>query len=101
MLHILDDFFFIGPRDALDCGNELTHVLYFCKQIEVQIKMSKNQPSSTKIFVYGIEIDSEIMQARLTFDKVEKPRLALEKMVHRGSTTLKDPQSLIGLLHFS
>lgn len=101
MSHILDDFFFIGPRDALDCRNDLTHFLYICKKIGVPIKMSKTQPPSTKIIIYGIEIDSEIMQARLPIDKVEKTRLALEKMFHKKSTTLKDLQSLIGLLNFS
>lgn len=38
--------------------------------------MSKTQPPSTKIIIYGIEIDSEIMQARIPIDTVEKPRLA-------------------------
>lgn len=53
--------------------------------------MSKTQPPSTKIIIYGIEIDSEITQARLSIDKVKKkPRLALEKMFHKKSTTLKD-----------
>lgn len=57
MSHILDDFFFIGSRDALDCMNDLTHFLYICKKIGVQIKRSKTQPPSTKIIIYGIEIE--------------------------------------------
>lgn len=89
MSHILDDFFFIGPRDALDCKNDLTHFLYICKKIGVPLKMSKNQPPPTKIIIYGIEIDSEIMQARLPIDKVEKTRLALEKCSTRNQLHLK------------
>lgn len=72
MSHILDDFFSIGPRNALDFRSDLTHFLYICKKIGVPMKMSKTQPPSTKIIIYGVEIYSEIMQARLPIDKVEK-----------------------------
>lgn len=39
MSHILDDFFFIRPRGAFDCRNDLTHFLYICKKIGVPIKI--------------------------------------------------------------
>lgn len=52
--------------------------------------MSKTQPSSTKIIIYGIEIDdSEIMQARLPINKVKPTRLALEKNVPQRINYIK------------
>lgn len=106
MSHILEDVFFVGPRDDLDFRNYLTHFLYICKKIGVRLTLSKTQsppPRLTKIIKYGIEIDSEIMHARLHYvpiDKVGK-KLALEKMSNKESSTLKDLQSLIGLLNFA
>jgi hypothetical protein len=65
MSHILDDFFFIGPASSPECKNDLTNFLFLCKMIGVPIKMSKTQTPTTKIIIYGIEIDSDLMEARL------------------------------------
>ena len=58
MSHILDDFFFIGPPNSEKCRDDLTRFLYVCKKIGVPIKMEKTQVPTTKIVIYGIEIDS-------------------------------------------
>lgn len=71
MSHILDVFFLHWAQGCFIVYN-LTHFLYIWKKIGVPIKMSKTQPPSTKIIIYGIEIDSKKMQARLHIDKVEK-----------------------------
>lgn len=101
MSHILDDFFFIGPADLPNCKNDLTHFLYLCKTIGVPIKMSKTQTPTKSIIIYGIEIDSTKMEARLPLGKVEKIRTHLLNMQSREQTNLRDLQSLIGLLNFA
>lgn len=89
MSHILNDFFFIGPRDALECRNELTYFLYICRKIWVPINMSKTQSPSLKIIIKGIEIDSLTMQARLPIDKVEKNQIGIRKNVPQGVNYIK------------
>lgn len=101
MSHILDDFFFIGPADLPNCKNDLTHFLFLCKSIGVPIKMSKTQTPTKSIIIYGIEIDSTEMEARLPSGKVEKIRTHLLNMQTRNQTNLRDLQSLIGLLNFA
>lgn len=101
MSHILDDFFFIGPANSSNCKNDLTNFLYLCKCIGVPIKMSKTQTPTTIITIYGIEIDSDLMEARLPVDKVEKIKKQLVQMLQKEQTTLREFQSLIGLLNFA
>ena len=57
-------------------------------------------PSTLLTFV-GIEIDSVPMEVRLPLDKIGKIRQALDVTRHKGKVTLRDLQSLIGLLNFA
>lgn len=45
MSHILNDFFFIGPRDALECRNELTYFL-----LQKDLGSNKNVKNSISLF---------------------------------------------------
>lgn len=90
MSHILNDFFFTGPAGSNNCKKDLTNFLFLCKRIGIPIKMSKTQPPTTKITIYGIEIDSVEMEARLPPDKVEKVRKNLRKMGNKIQTNLRD-----------
>lgn len=101
MSHILYYFFFIGPADSQSCKNDLTNFLYLCKTIGVPIKMSKTQTPTTSIIIYGIEIDSCKMEARLPVEKVDKVRTHLLDMQCKDKTNLRELQSLIGLLNFA
>lgn len=51
MSHILDDFFFIGPRDALSCKNGLTHFLY--NRLGLQKKCQKLNLPLQKLLYMG------------------------------------------------
>ena len=97
MSHILDDFFFIGPAGSDSCKN----FLFLCKKIGIPIKMAKTKPPTSKITIYGIEVDSDKMEARLPPVKVEKVRESLREMKGITQTTLRKLQSLIGLLNFA
>ena len=101
MSHILDDFFFIGPAGSDSCKNDLTNFLFLCKKFGIPIKMAKTKPPASKITIYGIEIDSDKMEARLPPVKVEKVRESFRDMKGKTQTTLRKLQSLIGVLNFA
>jgi len=49
----------------------------------------------------GIELDTTKMEARLPCDKLTKCRSPIHDFLHRKKVTLKELQSLIGLLNFT
>ena len=49
----------------------------------------------------GITLDSVLMEARLPIDKLQKCRDLLSEFLRKRSVTLRDLQSLIGLLNFA
>ncbi|MCG8048417.1 MAG: hypothetical protein N0E48_22830 [Candidatus Thiodiazotropha endolucinida] len=101
MSHILDDFFFIGPKDSDKCGQDLSRFLSLAADIGVPIKHEKTEQPCTKIVIYGIEIDSVAMESRLPAEKLSKIRDKLNDIARRKKVTLKTLQSLIGLLNFA
>jgi hypothetical protein len=101
MSHILDDFFFVGPPDSVSCRNDLASFLFLCKSIGVPIKMEKTQAPTTSIVIYGIEVDSTKMECRLPLDKITKISDQLNSFKRRKKVTLRELQSLIGLLNFA
>jgi hypothetical protein len=72
MLHILDDFLFLGPPDSAICGRSLTQFKALCEVLGVPIKNEKTVGPSTTLTFLGIELDTLAMEARLPWDKVEK-----------------------------
>ena len=49
----------------------------------------------------GVLLDSNKMEARLPLDKLTRTKEALHEWSHKKSATVKDLQSLIGILHFA
>lgn len=70
-------------------------------KLGVPIKKEKTEYPSTKIIIYGIEIDSVAMESCLPTEKLQKIREKLNDVVRRKKVTLKTLQSLIGLLNFA
>lgn len=101
MSHILDDFFFVGPPNSITCRNDLASFLFLCKKIGVPIKMEKTQAPTTNIVIYGIEVDSVKMECRLPVDKIQKIKDKLNLFKRCKKVTLKEMQSIIGLLNFA
>ena len=48
-----------------------------------------------------IELDSELMQATLPSDKIEKCRALITQLLHRNKVRLRELQSVIGTLNFA
>ncbi|XP_069138816.1 uncharacterized protein [Argopecten irradians] len=101
VVHVLDDFLFAGPPDSDKCKNDLVSFLALCQRVGIPIKHTKTVQPTTVITFLGVEIDTVQMEARLPPDKVEKINSLLSAFGSRKKVTLKELQSLIGLLNFA
>jgi hypothetical protein len=99
--HILDDFIFIGPPQSSETSNNLQAFLDMCDECNIPIKESKTVLATTCISAHGIEVDSIKMEARLPQDKLTRARDLLILYTNKRTITLKQLQSLIGLLNFA
>ena len=68
--HLLDDFFFVGKAGTNQCSHALSTFSKVCSDINISIKNEKTVLPTTVITIYGIEIDSVQMIARLPTDKL-------------------------------
>lgn len=100
ILHILDDFLIMGPKNSGRCESDLKVFLDLCKIIGVPIKQEKTVTATTNIIFMGLEIDSIKMEARLPEDKLAKLRELLGSFKSRRKVKLRELQSLLGLLNF-
>lgn len=100
VIHILDDFLFMGPSEA-KCQVDLDNFLCLCRRIGVPIADEKTMGPATALQFAGITLDTVLMEARLPEDKLDKCRAQLVDFCSRKSVTLKELQSLIGLLNFA
>jgi hypothetical protein len=101
IVHILDDFLFLGPPDADVCNQSLKVFQLICKATGVGLKTEKTSLACTKLVFLGIEIDTLAMEIRLPQDKLDKLKQTIDAMKCKRKVRLKELQSLIGLLNFS
>ena len=99
VLHILDDFLFIAPTRE-QCATDLKNFLNMCDFLGVPIAHEKTAGPDTVLQFAGIELDSVKQEARLPLEKLHKCRALLHQFFSRRSVTLRELQSLIGLLNF-
>ena len=100
IVHILDDFLFLSSAEADSCQSDLDSFLRFCDHIGVPIKQEKTASARIVITFMGLELDSVAMEARLPADKLSKVRGKLLHLSRSRKVTLKELQSLLGLLNF-
>ena len=100
LLHLLDDFLFISPTHSR-CQDTLDRFLKLCAQLGIPIAPEKTFGPATTLTFAGIELDSIKCEARLPRDKIEKCVQTIADFLHRKKVTLKELQSLIGLLNFA
>lgn len=96
MVHILDDFLILGPPLSDLCQLNLNKFLQFCSLVGVPIKTEKTENATTIITFMGLELDSNLMEARLPQDKLVKLRTLLVSASKSRKITLRDLQSLLG-----
>ena len=100
VLHILDDFLFIAESQE-QCQADLTNFLSMCEHIGVPIAQEKTVGPDTTLQFAGITLDSVKQEARLPVDKLQKCRMLLRTFYKRRKVTLRELQSLLGLLNFT
>ena len=100
IIHILDDFLIIDK--SLDtCGAKLNRFLQFCHELGVPMAEEKTVGPAHVLTFAGIELDCLQHEARLPREKVEKCREVILQFLSRKKVTLRELQSLIGLLNFA
>ena len=100
VIHILDDFLFIAPSEE-KCQGDLNNFLTVCQRLGIPIANEKTMGPDRALQFAGITLDTEMMEARLPEEKLEKCLSQLNYFCSRKSVTLKELQSLIGLLNFA
>ena len=101
VIHYLDDFLIVGPSNSNQCQTDLDNFLSMCAHIGVPNKAEKTVQPSTVINFLGIELDSMSRVACLPQVKLDKIQSTIRDMMNKTSVSLKDIQSLIGLLNFA
>ena len=99
--HLLDDFFCVARAHTNQCMSALNKFMNLCADINIPIKHEKTEGATTVLTIYGIEIDSDMMIARLPKDKLSKIEMLLTQFKTKRSITLVELQSLVGLLNFA
>lgn len=86
LIHLLDDFLVVGPRDLQLCHRDLNKRYRF--------------PNQTVYFFLDIELDSAVMEKRLHQDKLRKVLHLIQTYKARKTVTLQELQSIIGVSNF-
>ena len=100
IIHILDDFLIID-QSLSRCGSQLALFLDLCNELGVPIAQEKTAGPCHILSFAGIELDCLAFEARLPQEKIHKCLSAIEHTLSHKKVTLKELQSLIGLLNFA
>ena len=100
VLHILDDFLFIASS-AAECGKALKIFEELCEELGVPLAPEKTLGPLQAMSFAGIYLDSIDMSASLPEDKVIKFMGYIDQIMATKSATLKQVQSLTGMLNFA
>lgn len=100
-VHILDDFLFLGPPGTPICRNALSSFYQLANEIGVPIREEKTVLPTTCLVFLGVEIDSVMIEIRLPIEKLVQMRSTVSNFSRRKKITLRELQSLIGLLNFA
>ena len=100
MVHILDDFFIASVSQQVG-SFQLQQFLNVCKDIGLPMAPEKTfWPSNVMSFV-GFEIDTINQEVRLPLEKIQKCTEEITCLLQKNRATLKELQSIIGLLNFA
>lgn len=100
IIHILDDFL-IAAESFDACKTSLQQFLAFCENVGVPMAPENTEGRSPVLTFPGIKLDCSGNEARLPHEKVEQGLLAIHSLHGKKKVTLKELQSLIGLLNFA
>ena len=100
VVHIIDDFLFLATSHA-KCLHDMKAFMTLCEQLGVPLAPDKTVGPTTALQFLGITLDTVSMEARLPEDKLAQCRSLILSFLNREKATLREIQSLIGVLSFS
>ncbi len=100
MLHLLDDFLLAAKTKKL-CSDQLHLFPSLCSYLGIPIAPHKICSLSTKLCFAGIKLDTLQSVARLPSEKIAKCITIISGFLKCKKVTLKEVQSLNGLLNFA
>ena len=100
LIHILDDYLMAAPTFH-QCRINLDRFLSLCAYLGVPMAPEKTVGPENVLAFAGIELDTLRMEARLPRDKTEKCKTLVSTFLRRKKVTLREIQSLVGLLNFA
>jgi hypothetical protein len=98
--HILDDYF-IANKKYTQCSEQLGQFLKMCADIGVPMAQDKTFGPDTTMTFLGYELDSIMMEVRLPHEKLDKCSKLIAHHLRHDKITLRELQSIIGLLNFA
>ena len=100
LLHLLDDFLLIQPTES-QCSKSLQFFLELCDFLGIPMAPEKTFGPSTILTFAGIELDTIRCESRLPEDKLLKCKQLIAVFIKKRKATLRELQSLIGVLNFA
>lgn len=100
VIHLLDDFLMIAKSQSL-CYEQLHLFLNLCSYLDIPMAPEKTCGPATTLSFAGIELASVSFEARLPRDKIDKCLGLIANFVTLKKVTLKEIQSLTGMLNFA
>ena len=100
ILYLLDDLPIVSPSHDL-CKQQLDLFLMLCHHLGIPMAPEKTIGPSSTISFTGIDLDSVLMEAWLPTDKLVKCHDVIAGFLRHHKITLREIQSLTGLLNFS
>ena len=100
LIHILDDYLMAAPTFH-QCRINLDRFLSLCAYLGVPMAPEKTVGPENVLAFAGIELDTLRMEARLPLEKTEKCKTLVSTFLRRKKVTLREIQSLVGLLNFA
>ena len=98
--HILDDFIFIAPSHTL-CQSYLDTFLCLSNNLGIPINDNKTVLPGQVVQLHGLQVNTSDFSLTLPPDKLSDAMARIQQVVRRKSISLRDLQSIIGLLAFA
>lgn len=101
VVHYIDDFLFVLKPDQELAQADLKRALDLCARLGIPIAGDKTEGPCTLLTFLGIELDTVTMTARLSAAKLEELQTILRDWGRADSASVKELQSLTGVLNWA
>ena len=98
--HYLDDYITFGASGTSECSDNLNIMIATCNDLGFSLNPSKISEPNTVMEYLGIVLDTDLLQARISADRLAEVLTELNQWHHRQTATKRQVLSLIGKLSF-